>query len=177
MNELHSTLAAVLLALAIQPALAADDDLARRIAACTHEQDDARRLACFDRAAAPKAVAEKATAVEAAPAAASASAAKRDDATRTFGVHGSELARNTDNSAGAQESATPKRITGKVAGIEKRPRGELVISLDNGQVWAQKEAGAYFPLKVGDSVTILAGTLGSFRLVVGSRATAVTRVR
>jgi hypothetical protein len=37
--------------------------------------------------------------------------------------------------------------------------------------------GAYFPVKVGDPVTVLAGTLGSFRLVVASRATAVTRVR
>ena len=65
----------------------------------------------------------------------------------------------------------------RVAAIDKRPRGELVITLDNGQVWAQKEAGAYFPLKVGDPVAILAGTLGSFRLIAGNRATAVTRVQ
>jgi hypothetical protein len=98
------------------------------------------------------------------------------DATQAFGVHGSELARNRDADDAKQESA-PKRITAKIAGIEKRARGELVVTLDNGQVWAQKEVGAYFPIKVGDPVTILAGTLGSFRLVVANRATAVTRVR
>jgi hypothetical protein len=166
MNELHSILATVLLALVwTQPALAADDDLAKRIAECTHERDDARRLACFDRAAVPKAHEEKTTTTE------------QVDATQTFGLYGSELARNRDDDVSAQESASPKRISAKVAGIDKRPRGELVVTLDNGQVWAQKEAGAYFPIKVGEPVTILAGTLGSFRLVAGSRATAVARVR
>jgi hypothetical protein len=129
MKRLHTILTATLLAAAFAvPALAADDELAVRIAACTRERDDAQRLACFDRAAEPQAPA-------------------------------------------------PKRISATVAAIEKRARGELVITLDNGQVWAQKEAGAYFPLKVGDPVAILAGTLGSFRLIAGNRATAVTRVQ
>jgi hypothetical protein len=161
MNRMHSTFAAALLAAAAtQPALGADDDLSKRVAACTREQDDARRLACFDRAAAP----------------AREVAAEKADATQAFGVHGSELARNQDDGDAKQESA-PKRITANVAGIDKRPRGELVVTLDNGQVWAQKETGAYFPIKVGDPATILAGTLGSYRLVIANRATAVTRVR
>jgi len=154
MKGLHAAASAALLATALaRPVGAADDDLAQRIAACTREQDDARRLACFDRAAAPKV-----------------------DATQTFGVHGSELARNRDDDQPEAESA-PKRISATVTGIEKRARGELVVTLDNGQVWAQKEIGAYFPLKVGDPVAILAGTLGSFRLIAGNRATAVTRVQ
>jgi hypothetical protein len=129
MKGLHTILTTTLLAAAFaEPALAADDELAERIAACTRERDDARRLACFDRAAEPQAPA-------------------------------------------------PKRVSATVTAIDKRARGELVITLDNGQVWAQKEAGAYFPLKVGDPVAILAGTLGSFRLVAGNRATAVTRVQ
>ena len=150
MNAKHWIVAATLLAAAaIQPARA-DDDLSKRIAACTREQDDARRLACFDRATAP--------------------------ADNTFGVHGSELARNRAADDPRQDT-TPERLTAKIAAIEKRARGELVVTLDNGQVWAQKEVGAYFPIAVGDPVTILAGTLGSHRLIVGSRATAVTRVR
>ena len=155
MNTLYSTLAAALLAaVGVQPALA-EDDLSKRIAACTREQDDARRLACFDRAAAGK-----------------------TDAKETFGVQGSELARNRDDAVAEQGSAlSQKRLTAKVTGIDKRPRGELVFTLDNGQVWAQKEVGAYLPIKVGDSITILAGSLDSFRLVVANRVTAVTRVR
>lgn len=153
---------AFLVGAAVRPALAADDDLAQRIAACTREHDDARRLACFDRAAAPQAAAQI--------------AAPKVDATQTFGVQGSELARNRDDDKPQSETA-PKKISATVTAIEKRARGELVVTLDNGQVWAQKEVGAYFPLKIGDPVAILAGTLGSFRLIAGNRATAVTRVQ
>ena len=158
MKGLQTILITTLAATFIRPALAVDDDLAKRIAACTSEQDDARRLACFDRAAAPKAAAPKV------------------DATQTFGVQGSELARSREDSDSRPEGP-PKRISASVTAIDKRPRGELLITLDNGQVWAQKEAGAYFPLKVGDPVAVLAGTLGSFRLIAGNRATAVTRVQ
>ena len=159
MKGLQIALIAALMAAAVAtPAVAADNDLAQRIAACTHEQDDARRLACFDHAAASKAGAPKV------------------DATQTFGVQGSELARNRDDDK-PQADAPPKRIAATVKAIETRARGELVVTLDNGQVWAQKEVGAYFPLKVGDPVSILAGTLGSFRLIAGNRATAVTRVQ
>ena len=50
MKVLRMFLAAALLAAASTgPALAADDELATRIAACTREKDDALRLACFDR--------------------------------------------------------------------------------------------------------------------------------
>ena len=160
MKGLRALLTSSLFLAAVPPAaLSADEDLAQRIAACTREQDDARRLACFDRAAAPKAA-----------------AAPKVDATETFGVHGSELARNRED-ARPESEAPQKRISAKVTAIEKRARGELVVTLDNGQVWAQKETGSYFPLKVGDPVAILAGTLGSFRLIAGNRATAVTRVQ
>jgi hypothetical protein len=158
MNDLHSIFAIGLLAAFACPALAADGNLAERISACTRESDDSRRLACFDRAAAPNAPAPKA------------------DVQQTFGVEGSELARGRDDAESKRE-AVPKKITATVAAIDKRPRGELVFTLDNGQVWAQKEVGAYFPVKIGDPVSILAGTLGSFRLVAANRATAVTRVQ
>lgn len=164
MKTMHSILALALLgAAAMQSAGAADDELAQRVAACTREQNDARRLACFDRAAASKADASQGAAPE----------AKEDHA---FGVHGSELARSRDDDKPQAESS-PKRIAAQVTAVDKRPRGELVFTLDNGQVWAQKEAGAYFPVKVGDPVAILAGSLGSFRLVLANRATAVTRVQ
>lgn len=164
MKTMHSILATALLASgAMQSAAAADAELAQRIAACTREQNDARRLACFDRAAAPQADAPQVVAPE----------AKADHA---FGVQGSELARNRDDDK-PEPGDSPKRIAAKVTAIDKRPRGELVFTLDNGQVWAQKEAGAYLPVKIGDPVTILAGSLGSFRLVLANRATAVTRVQ
>ena len=127
MKRLHTIVMTTLLAATAAPPASAVDDLAERIAACTREQDDTLRLACFDRAAAP-------------------------------------------------QGPAPKRMSATVTAIDKRPRGELVVTLDNGQVWAQKSADRYFPLKVGDPVAILSGSLGSFRLIAGSRAPAVTRV-
>ena len=100
-------------------------------------------------------------------------AAKVDRSRRSAFRAASSRASRDDERADSE----PKRIAATVTAIDKRPRGELVLTLDNGQVWAQKEAGAYFPVKVGDPVTILAGTLGSFRLIVANRATAVTRVQ
>ena len=77
----------------------------------------------------------------------------------------------------AKKEPELKELTANVALISRRTRGELVMTLDNGQVWAEKVASTYFPLQVGDPVTIKAGVLGSFRMVGPSgRAADVTRV-
>ncbi|MGC1386532.1 MAG: hypothetical protein WA807_00840, partial [Steroidobacteraceae bacterium] len=65
-----------------------------------------------------------------------------------------------------------------VAKLATRPRGELVVTLDNGQVWQQLTAVDYFPLKAGDTVEISSGALGSYVLSAPSkRSTKVTRIR
>jgi hypothetical protein len=67
-------------------------------------------------------------------------------------------------------------MTAVVTKITQRPRGELVMTLDNGQVWVQNEAAAYFPLKPGDTVEISVGLLDSYVLWAPfKRSTKVTR--
>jgi hypothetical protein len=186
-------------------AAAADTELAERVAACARERDDSARLACFDRltekpaaaassapAPTPK-TAEPAAATAAPPApappqaaatagAAGAAAAAATPAPKSsvdeFGVSGSEVARHRDAEAQKQPGAPQKldKINAAVTAVSKRPRGELVVTLDNGQVWAQKDV-QYVPIKVGDNVTILAGALNSYKLVAAGRATAVTRIQ
>jgi D-lyxose ketol-isomerase len=69
-------------------------------------------------------------------------------------------------------------LTASVAALSAKPRGELVITLDNGQVWAEIAPGSKIRLKPGDSVTIEAGTLGSFILIApNKRSSKVSRVR
>jgi D-lyxose ketol-isomerase len=69
-------------------------------------------------------------------------------------------------------------LTARVAALSAKPRGELVITLDNGQVWAEIAPGSKIRLKPGDSVTIEAGTLGSFILIApNKRSSKVSRVR
>jgi hypothetical protein len=78
-----------------------------------------------------------------------------------------------------QQVSKPKSITALVAGVSSRARGELVVTLDNGQVWVQNQAVDYFPLKAGDKVEISVGALGSYVMWVPTsrRASKVTRVQ
>ena len=79
--------------------------------------------------------------------------------------------------AAKRQATSLKQITAVVAAVSTRPRGELLMTLDNGQVWLQNEAVAYFPLKVGDTVQIHAGAVGSYVLLAPSkRVTKVTRL-
>jgi hypothetical protein len=127
-------------------------------------------------AAAP---ASPATTVTAAPAALAAPAlaapapvAKSDPASEKaeFGVNNGPLA--------AKRSSTQlKSLTAGVAKVTVLPYGQLVITLDNGQVWRQIQAVEYFPLKVGDQVEISVGALGSYVLQAPSKRVAkVTRI-
>ena len=70
-----------------------------------------------------------------------------------------------------------KRMLAVVSEVSNRPRGELVVKLDNGQVWTQIQPATY-PLKPGDHVEIDVASLGSYLLWCPStrRATKVTRI-
>lgn len=175
MNSVNLHLASALLLLVVQSSVAANANIAEGVEACRRERDDAQRLACFDRVAAE--MAKMATAERQRTIAVAGSVPRPDKiADENFGLEGSELARKRDTEKEGQ-GLTPTRLAATVTAISKRPRGELIFTLDNGQVWAQKDPESYFPINVGDSVTILAGTLGSFRLIVSKRSTRVTRVQ
>jgi hypothetical protein len=87
-----------------------------------------------------------------------------------FGISGGRLERK-------KEAVTPKEIQAVVSGVARRPRGELVITLDNGQVWVQLEPQAYYPLEAGETVRISKGVLGSYLLTTpAKRGSKVTRI-
>jgi hypothetical protein len=168
--------------------------------ACRAETDDARRLRCYDRAAtaldknatsqvpaAPSSTATPSSGTAAttplstpqlpvaapstAPATSSAAAsAPANSEVAEFGVSEGPI-------AAKRQATSLKQITAVVAAVSTRPRGEILMTLDNGQVWLQNEAVAYFPLKVGDTVQIHAGAVGSYVLLAPSkRVTKVTRL-
>jgi hypothetical protein len=99
------------------------------------------------------------------------SASQRATDTSDFGVGNGPL-------EAKQQKGKPQQMSAVVAAVSTKPRGELQVTLDNGQVWVQNQAVDYFPLKAGDKVEINVGALGSYVMWVPSsrRAAKVTRV-
>ncbi|MBX5462176.1 MAG: hypothetical protein IRZ28_13940 [Steroidobacteraceae bacterium] len=163
-------------------------DASAELLACANVQDNFARLACYDRlnpprgamaaqaAEAPKAASAPApapaktpaVAAAAAPAAVAAPAVSAARAEAEFGL--SERARRDRN-----EPAGVDHIVAKVTSVSERPRGELLLKLDNGQTWTQTERRLGTLIKEGETVTISRGALGSFMLT--SEAGVATRVR
>jgi hypothetical protein len=169
-------LASIAFAVSFAPVVGAQT-LQEQVRTCSAETDAARRLSCYDRAAAAldkaapaaRTAASTATAGKAPPSTPASTPANSDAA--EFGVSEGPLA--------AKKQATAlKEITAVVTSVAFQPRGELIMTLDNGQVWQQNQAVAYFPLKVGDTVKISAASIGSYQLLTpAKRTTKVTRVR
>lgn len=137
--------------------------------ACATEKDDAQRLACFD-AAVVRVKSQPAQPAEAAAVAAAPVLTKEEK----FGLRG-DL--KQEKAKQAPELAELESLTGKVTKLATKPYGELIVTLDNGQVWYEIKANSGIRVKVGDEVTVKSGALGSYTLVANGRSTKVTRVR
>jgi hypothetical protein len=125
----------------------------------------------------PTAAASAPSATPAQGTAAGATTAAAATAEDKFGYSGG-MSREEKDQKKTEEKALDE-ISATVAEVVTRQRGELVVTLDNGQVWAQKAADGNFRVKAGDAVKIKAGFLGSYVMSVGTsdRSTRVTRVR
>ncbi len=141
-------------------------DLSAALEECRAEQDDARRLACYDSLSA-----------EPGDRFAKAGAAAADtpkSSEEQFGYEGA-LAREERDRA-KQEARRLGRLEATVTAISTRADGTLVVTLDNGQVWAQNRPDAFFRLKVGEKISVEPAVLGSFLMISPYKRTArVTR--
>jgi hypothetical protein len=187
----HWTACCILLTGSVTPVSALT--LEEQLKSCATEVDAARRLDCYDRLAGRPAVAAGTAAprpapaitpppatapsapapgtAAAAPPAPAAAPAPASSNPAEFGISNGPLAVK-------RQSSSLKSISAVVAKVATQPRGELVITLDNGQVWQQLAAVDYFPLKTGDTVEISSGALGSYVLASpAKRYTKVTRIR
>ncbi len=155
--------------------------------ACASISDDQQRLACYDAAfgrpvpVAPPAATSNAVATSATPALADEAAAPAStmtgasDPLADFGL--SEQAKAARDPEKARQS-NPDSITATVTEVGKQPRGQFIVTLDNGHVWVQSETNSRARLAVGDLVTIKKGALASYLLVTpGKVATRVKRVQ
>jgi hypothetical protein len=132
------------LSLAMITQAGAAESLPASVRACTAETDRERRLDCFDREVArfpgSKAIAPAASAA--------ATAAPAVSANASSSATDASAARKADN------AAKPGRIAAQLVSIDRAPN-EMVLHLDNGQVWEEVQSVAGdLSLKVGDNVTI-----------------------
>ena len=181
----YAILAAALAAAATPLALAEGAPAA--LLACAAEKDDARRLACYDAEVArlgqgmpgPSALPPGPTAAPAAAAAAAAPAAAAVPSPvaaanplseeEKFGLRG-DLKQEKMPELQALEAVVTKVAT--------KPQGELILTLDNGQVWSEIAPYSGIQVKVGDRVRITRGALRSFNLAApNGRSSKVRRVR
>ena len=108
----------------------AAEDLPEGFRKCAAYEDRDARLDCFD-----------------------AQVARWPDPTRVssaaadqgFGVTGGVLAQQQ-----AKQNAQPSEITARVTAVATQPRGELVLTLENGQIWEQTQSASKFRATVGD---------------------------
>jgi uncharacterized protein (DUF2267 family) len=159
-----------ILAAAIAQDLAAQD-LPAALQACRAEQDEATRLACYDREIDRQVQppANGAAAPIIAPAAVPA-------AEKRFG-HNDALARE-EREKMPKEERDLEELRSAVANISRRPDGALVVTLENGQVWGQKTPDPDFRLRIGEQARIKRTAMGSYFLYgKSSWSTRVTRLR
>jgi len=151
---------------------------------CAAIDDEHERLACYDgifRTPARSPSMPPAVAPVAAPAETSAAVGTTADAAvgvgpqADFGLtEAAKRARDPEKANGTMSDS----ITNTVASVSRRPAGELLVTLENGQVWTQLTPDQRANLAVGDTVTIKKAALGSHLLVTESRyATRVRRVK
>ena len=139
------------------------DSLPASVAACAAEHDVRKRLACYDR--------EVARFAPVPPVAPVPSVAPVQPAAEVAAATAAAGAGESKVTSGAQGATEPRHIAARIVSIERYP-DEIVLHLDNGQIWQQVQTTDADPsLHPGDAVTIDL-SLGSYWLS-GRSGTAV----
>jgi len=132
------------------------DDMLDSVRECMKQSDDAKRLACYD----------------------SALGRTKPGLNNDLGVT-NKLLHEKQRAAGIS-APSPKDLdlSAVVQTVAQAAHGKFVVTLDNGQVWAQQEE-VDFPLAAGDHITIRRGMLGALYLAKTGQnlTTRVGRIR
>jgi len=180
-----SRLLQVFVLLAANLAVAVDAACVDDVQRCAKLTDDRARLECYDE------VARRLAGTNAQPLADASAAASGTATTANRPSSPSHVTAPPPAKPGADfglseaakqardpEKAKQDSISAEVATIARRLTGEMVVTLADGQVWAQLDPDTRAKLKVGDTVTIRRAALGSYLLVTPSgMATRVKRLK
>lgn len=129
-------------------AVASASDLPPQLEACTSLSRDTERLLCYD-----KAVAQIRSGGTSAPA---------PTAENMFGANNALVDSKAPHEDVKREEL--KQISGTVTSLHRGDDGMIRLTLDNGQVWRQQDAGVQLLVAEGDTVTIVRAAMGTFRI-------------
>lgn len=166
----------LVLAAALSPSALIAAEVPEPLKKCAQEENDTKRLACFDAWLA----AESTNEVSKAPETATAKRAEPASEAPTVSPPVAEVdAFGMNEKIDKDKPAEPDSITAVVTRIEEKTRGERVIHLDIGQAWEEQGASRNVLLEVGDKVVIEKGMFGSYKLspAGSNRLIRVTRVK
>ncbi|NOX69162.1 MAG: hypothetical protein GXP15_08240 [Gammaproteobacteria bacterium] len=162
-------------------AQAAAESLPPQIAACASERDVMVRLSCYDREVAALVALSPEPATVSSPAVRqTVSATLPPDAAAAVLAPVARVEPAPKSQAEAKNGfgfdPRVENISATVVKIRKQPYGELLIWLDNDQVWEQDQLDRRFKLRIGETVNIKKGTFTGYRLSGDSnRSIQVTR--
>lgn len=132
---------------------------------CGRIERDQDRLACYDSVFRP---APTRTSAEAAAAATAPAVA---DPEREFGLSAEQRE--------SRNRASPKEVSGietRIVAVQEQARDRYLLTLENGQKWAQVEPTSRQRFYVGDTITIRKAAMDSF-LAMGPQSGGKIRVR
>lgn len=143
-------------------ALATIDAAAAQALAQRRLEAEARAKLEAERQAQEKLAAEQRARQEAAQRAADAEqAARRAEQAKRDAFGAEQLPKGHQN---PKPEEPQKELKGSITELLTDAFGNIVVVLDNGQVWRQTDSVSLPPVRVGDAVLIQRGLLGSFRM-------------
>jgi hypothetical protein len=128
--------------------LATAADLPPQLETCAALRRDTERLLCYDKAVAQI---RSGDAALAAP-----------SAENMFGAN-SDIVGARDAQADVKREEL-RQISGTVTSLRRGDDGMIHLSLDNGQVWRQQDSDVRLMVGEGDKITIVRGSMGTFRI-------------
>lgn len=159
----------ILLALLVTPGLSQAETLAQAVEKCRIVSNSLKRLVCYDKLAqrannledsdlvefyAQRPIAQTPPGGQTRPGVPQRTPSQSSSPESDFGL---EMQKQQ------QKNEDTSEITAVVGKVEKAPKGKLIITLEDGQVWRQTDGGDY-RLKSGDTIIISRGAIGSFYL-------------